>query len=117
MTKEDFKLLMDMYNEAFDMVILKKYFNVEHTPRYNVKKYMELKEKLLGLAEQHKIEQSELEFDENNFIQLAEKITKNKSEQAKILELQLSELFSVEEFQNGLLSMAMTVCKDIENKK
>lgn len=110
MTKEDFKLLLDMYNEAFEMIILKKYFNVGFSFRYSAEKYMELKEKLLRSAEEQKVELSEIEIDKNSFIELAGKITKNESEQMEILKLQLKELFSVEELQEELLSMVRDVC-------
>ena len=116
MTKEDFKLLFEMYNEAFDMVVLKKYYNVEMNKEYDVEKYMRLKDKLLYWAEIQKLDEKDIEFKEEGFINLVKKIAKNDEEIGKILGAQLDEICKIDDFKYQLTKMALDMFKEQQNE-
>lgn len=116
MTKEDFKLFFEMYNEAFDMVVLKKYYNVELNKEYDVEKYMRLKDKLLYWAQIQKIDEKDIEFKEEGFINLVKKIAKNDKEIGKILSTQLNEVCKIEDFEHQLTKMALDMLQEQQNE-
>lgn len=115
MTKDDFRLLLDLYEEAFEMIIVKKYFNIDISPNYNIEKYMQLKEKLLRKAEEQKFDEKEIYPEDNNFVELIEKISKNKTEKEGLLELQIKELCTIDEFREQIFEMALKIGKEIKD--
>lgn len=109
MTKEDYKLLLSIYAEGLNSIILKKTYNISLPEEYNFNKYFELLEKLATQGLEQNIISENTNPLEANLLVLSEKIEKEKITQKEIiknlfLELKGSKLlvYLIENFKKDI---------------
>ncbi len=92
LTKEEYKLLITLYAESFNSIILKKSFNIKVPETYTFVKYNELQMKLFKQAENQNIDLEDDEFPEDTLNELSKKIENEKISKDKILSTFMNEI-------------------------
>ena len=92
MTKEEFLLLLEMYQQGQQMILLKKQEKIDIPPKYTVDKYLNLLGKMFEQAINEKIPEEDVYQTSEDFMQIILKFNKTKKEKDDLMNLYMQEM-------------------------
>ena len=110
-TKEDYKLLISMYAESLNSIVLKKTFGVKVPDEYNYNSFINLQMKLYSQGEDQKLISENTTLPDQNLEELSNKIENEKISKKEIYSTLMKE-FAKNDFVFELMKKMAQDIKD-----
>lgn len=111
-TKEEFFLLMKMYEQGLQMTILKKYENIDIPKEYNIDGYINLKGKINYQANIQKIPEVDLKNISEDFIEIINKFNRSEEEKEDLIKLYINEMSQNEIWMKNIIKQISEIIEE-----
>lgn len=111
-TKDDYKLLIMLYSESLNSIILKKAYNLPIPDEYNYNKYLELQYKLYSQGEEQKLITDDTIMPDSKLENLADKIENEKISKKQVGSILINEISQNSYIMEHLMNMAQQLEKN-----
>lgn len=115
-TKDDYKLLIMLYAESLNSILLKKAYNLPIPNEYDYNKYLELQNKLYSQGEEQKLITDDTQIPNSKLEDLADKIENEKISKKQIGTILMNEISQNSFVMKHLMNMVQQSDIDVDKK-